>query len=115
MNDADLASFTSRYMLLSKALEMINAMYPLKGTDNRIQTLLPELVDKFDGMTLKDLMNLANNRKETRHYVDRSDDSLSHPAMSEDELKLFYSKSNQLCLNILRRSLGLGLVDFSAD
>ena len=35
--------------------------------------------------------------------------------MSEEELKLFYSMTNQLCLNILRRSLGLGLVNFSTD
>mgnify|MGYP004614667533 FL=1 len=35
--------------------------------------------------------------------------------MSEEGLKLFYSMTNQLCLNILRRSLGLGLVNFSTD
>lgn len=115
LNDADLISFTGRYMLLSKALEIVNAMYPLKGKDDRIQTLLPELVDQFKGTTIKDMLNLANNRKETRHYVDKSKETLSHPAMTEDELKLFYSFTNQLCLNLIRRSLGLGLVDYGID
>lgn len=115
LNDADLVSFTGRYMLLSKALEMVNAMYPLtKRKDDRIQTIMPELVEQFNGVTIKELMNLANNRRETRHYIDKSRTSLCHQAMSEDERKLFYSMSNQLCLNIIRRSLGLGIVNFGA-
>lgn len=60
-------------------------------------------------------MNLANNRRETRHYVGKINESFSHPAMSEEELKLFYSMTNQLCLNIIRQSLGLGIVNFSTD
>ena len=115
LNDADLVSFTGRYMLLSKALEIVNAMHPLKRTDDRIQILLPELVQQFNGATIKDMMNLANNRKETRHYVDKSKDTLCHQAMSEEELKTFYSFTNQLCLNLLRRSLGLDIVDFSME
>jgi len=116
LNDADLVSTTGRYMLLSKALEMVNAMYPLtKHKDDRIQTILPELSEQFKGITLKQLMGLANTRRETRHYVDKSSESLSHQAMSEEERKLFYLMTNQLCLNIIRRSLGLGLVNFSAD
>ena len=114
LNDADLVSFTGRYMLLSKALEMVSAMCPpKKGRDERIRILLPELVERFNGTTLSDLMNLANNRKETRHYVDKSSESLSHPPMSEEELRSFYSLTNQLCLNIIRRSLGLGIVVFA--
>ena len=102
-------------MLLSKALEMVNAMYPLtKRKDDRIQTIMPELVEQFNGVTIKELMNLTNNRRETRHYIDKSRDSFCHQAMSEDERKLFYSMSNQLCLNIIRRSLGLGIVNFGA-
>lgn len=116
LNDADLVSYTGRYMLLSKALEMINAMYPLTNNkDDRIQTILPEISERFNGVTLKKLMGLANTRRETRHYVDKSNESLSHQAMTEDELKLFYSMTNQLCLNIIRRSFGLGLVDFCTD
>lgn len=116
LNDADLVSFTGRYMLLSKALEMVSAMCPpKKGRDERIRILLPELYERFKGTTLSDLMNLANNRKETRHYVDKSSESLSHPSMSEEELKMFYSLTNQLCLNIVRRSLGLGIVDFCPE
>lgn len=116
LNDADLVSTTGRYMLLSKALEMVNAMYPLtKHKDDRIQTILPELSEQFKGITLKQLMGLANTRRETRHYVDKSSESLSHQAMSEEERKLFYLMTNQLCLNIIRRSLGLGLVNFSTD
>lgn len=112
LNDADLVSFTGRYMLLGKALEIVNAMYPLKGKDSRIQDLLPELIERFNGTTIKDLLNLANNRKETRHYVNKSKDTLSHQEMSVDERKLFYALTNQLCINLLRRSLGLNNVDF---
>ncbi len=116
MNDADLVSSTGRYMLLSKALEMVNAMYPLtKRKDERLQTILPELGGYFNGVTLKTLMDIANNRRETRHYVDKSSESLSHQAMSEEERKLFYLMTNQICLNIIRRSLGLGLVNFCTD
>lgn len=116
LNDADLVSYTGRYMLLSKALEIVNAMYPLTtNKDHRIQTILPELAEEFRGVTLKDLMNLANNRRETRHYVDKTTESLSHQAMSVEERKLFYSMTNQLCLNIIRRSLGLDFVILYPD
>lgn len=116
LNDADLVSFTGRYMLLGKAIEMVDSMFPFtNGEDDRIQTILPELSEQFKGVTIKKLRGLANTRRETRHYVQQSNKSLSHPTMSEEELKLFYSMTNQLCLNILRRSLGLGLVNFSTD
>lgn len=116
LNDADLVSFTGRYMLLGKAIEMVDSMYPFtNGKDDRIQTILPELSEQFNGVTIKTLRGLANTRRETRHYVQQSNKSISHPAMSEEELKLFYSMTNQLCLNIIRRSLGLGLVNFCTD
>ena len=116
INDADLVSFTGRYMLLGKAIEMVDSMYPFtNGRDDRIQTILPELSEQFNGVTIKKLRGLANTRRETRHYVDKSSESLSHQAMSEEERKLFYLMTNQLCLNIIRRSLGLGLVNFSTD
>ena len=93
-------------MLLGKAIEMVDSMFPFtNGEDDRIQK----------GVTIKKLRGLANTRRETRHYVQQSNKSLSHPTMSEEELKLFYSMTNQLCLNILRSSLGLGLVNFSTD
>lgn len=116
LNDADLVSFTGRYMLLGKAIEMVDSMFPFtNGEDDRIQTILPELSEQFKGVTIKKLRGLANTRRETRHYVQQSNKSLSHPTMSVEERKLFYSMTNQLCLNILRRSLGLGLVNFSTD
>lgn len=116
LNDVDLVSFTGRYMLLGKAIEMVDSMYPFtNGKDDRIQTILPELSEQFNGVTIKTLRGLANTRRETRHYVQQSNKSISHPAMSEEELKLFYSMTNQLCLNIIRRSLGLGLVNFCTD
>lgn len=116
LNDVDLVSFTGRYMLLGKAIEMVDSMYPFtNGKDDRIQTILPELSEQFNGVTIKTLRGLANTRRETRHYVQQSNKSISHPAMSGEELKLFYSMTNQLCLNIIRRSLGLGLVNFCTD
>ena len=53
LNDADLVSFTGRYMLLGKAIEMVDSMFPFtNGEDDRIQTILPELSEHFKGVTI---------------------------------------------------------------
>lgn len=110
INDADLVSFSARYLLLGKALEIVDSLYPLKHRkDNRIVELFPELESYFNGTTLKDLLTLANNRKETRHYIAEKSTLTSHQSMNEEELKKFYYLTNLLCINIIRKQLGLEL------
>lgn len=109
MNDVDLITDSSRYMLLGKALEIVDAMYPLnhKRIDNRIRDLFPEIADKFNGMTLKSLIGLSNTRKESRHYINVKSAIIPHQGMTYGERKDFYYYSNLLCLNLIRKALGL--------
>ena len=114
-NDADSVSFTARYMLLSKGLEIIDSIFPLEHRrhDNRIECFFPELIESFGKTTIKDLLALANQRKETRHYISNKQNVLSHPSMTEDELKQFYYLSNLLCVNTVRKELGLTIKTYT--
>lgn len=113
INSADLVSDVARYNLLGKALEIVNSLYPLEGkADLRIKNVFPELSDTFGLTTIKDLQNLANNRKESRHYIKDKLKSSPHPSMTEEERKKYYDLSNLLCINIVRKSLGLKTVLF---
>lgn len=111
MNDVDLITDSSRYMLLGKALEIVDAMKPLKlkrqEQDNRICDLFPEIADKFNGMTLKALKGLSNTRKESRHYIYDKTNIIPHQGMTYGERKDFYYYSTLLCLNLIRKALGL--------
>ena len=114
INDVDLVSYSARYMLIGKALEIVDALYPLNnGKDRRIEQFFPELIDIFNGTTIKDLMNLANNRQESRHYVKKKASLTPHDAMTNYELKKYYDLSNNLCLYIIRRELGLEPVEIT--
>ena len=108
MNDVDLITDSSRYMLIGKALEIVDAMYPLnhQKQDRRINDLFPEIADRFNGMTLKALIGLSNSRKESRHYVDKKK-TITHQGMTYEERKDFYYYSNLLCLNLIRKDLDL--------
>lgn len=113
INSADLVLDAARYMLLGKALEIVNSLYPLKGkADLRIKNEFPELSDTFGMTTIKDLHNLANNRKESRHYIKDKPTTSPHPSMTEDERKKFYDLINLLCISIVRKALGLETVLF---
>lgn len=115
MNDVDLITDSSRYMLIGKALEIVDAMDPLKHTkkeqDNRICNSFPEIADKFNGITLKKLIKLSNTRKESRHYVDKKK-TITHQGMTYEERKDFYYYSTLLCINLIRKALGLQPVYF---
>ena len=102
----------NRYMLIGKALEIVNVIYPYqKGKpDRRIQENHPELLTFFEGMTLKDLICLSNNRQESRHFIKSLTDI--HPQMTEDEAKKFYLCSVRLITNIIRIKLGLKSLSF---
>lgn len=108
MNEVDLVSNTSRYMLIGKGLEIVNSFYPLeKKKDDRIHQLFPEIDYLFNGITIKKLFELANNRKESRHYVLNNKTKTPHHSMTIDELKQYYYCSNLLFVNVLRKALGL--------
>lgn len=109
INDADLASHTSRYILLAKALEIVDSLYPFnhRGNDDRIARCFPEIVSFFNGVTIKDLMNLSNNRVETRHYIKDKSSTKPHPQMTGKEAIDLYRYVNLLCVNIVRKELGL--------
>ena len=112
LNNAILTSTDSNvYMLIGKALEIINAIYPLKGKkDNRIYDYFPELEDVCEGYTIKDLMGLCNNRKETRHYIKNKTQLIPHDSLSKEEGLLLFKFSKNLILNVVRDKVGLAHV-----
>jgi len=98
------------FMLIGKALEIINAMYPFQHNhgkpDKRIEEYFPELIDTFQGITIKNLMDLSNNRQETRHFLDKKK-HLPHESLTRDERINLYRCSTCLMLSVLRRKFGL--------
>lgn len=115
LNDSILSSTNSNiFMLMGKALEIINAMYPLKTKkDRRIEEHFPELTSVFNSYTIKDLMNLSNNRKETRHYIKDKAKLISHESLNEEERIMMYKCTICLITNVLREQLGLPRVNFT--
>ena len=102
----------NRYMLIGKALEIVNAIYPYQRgrQDRRIQENHPELLPFFEGTTLKNLIGLSNSRQESRHYINQSTDS--HPKLSEEEAGKLYLCSVLLITNIIRKVCGLEVQTF---
>ena len=102
----------NRYMLIGKALEIVNAIYPYQRgrQDRRIQENHPELLPFFEGTTLKDLIGLSNSRQESRHYMRNLKDS--HPRLTEEEREKLYLCSVLLITNIIRKVCGLEVQTF---
>lgn len=114
INDVDIVSPSSRFMLLGKAIEIVDSLYPLAGLNNydtRIRTLFPDIADSFKGVTIKNLRGLANSRKETRHYIDKH--RVVHPEMTDDERRNYYECTNLLCINVVRKELGFDTIVFN--
>lgn len=109
LNNAILTSTDSNvYMLIGKALEIIDAIYPLKGKkDNRIYEYFPELEGIYEGYTIKDLMGLCNNRKETRHFIKDKTQLIPHDPLSKEEGLLLFKFSTNLILNVVRDKFDL--------
>ncbi len=94
------------YLIMGKVIDMINWLYPLNHRkDKRINDLFPELLPFFGETTIKDLLGIANTRKETRHY-DASSKS-PHPALTDQEAELYFQRIDVLALDIVRIKLGL--------
>ena len=107
----------NRYMLIGKALEIVNAIYPYERqrgrSDDRIERLHPELLTVFGATTIKDLIEWSNNRQESRHYVGRGTNP--HPPLTMEEKEQLYTCSVYLITNIIRLQLGLEVITFKQD
>ena len=94
------------YLIMGKLIDMINWLYPLKHRlDRRIKETFPELIPFFGDTTIKDLMGIANSRKETRHY--NASPQSPHPALTNQEAELYFQRIDILALDIIRIRLGL--------
>ncbi len=106
-NSANMIDNHICYLVLGKALEIIDSIYPYKKPDNRIADSFPELVCLFKGITIKRLMDWANNRRETRHYIGDKDTCSSHQSLSDDEAEIYYVLINELVIYEVRRNFKL--------
>lgn len=96
------------YMLIGKALEIINALYPKNSRkDKRIERYFPKLSNVFNDYTIEYLIYLSNNRKETRHYVKDKTNVISHDSLNKKERIMMYKCSTCLLLNVIREKFGL--------
>ena len=94
------------YLIMGKLIDMINWLYPLEHrTDRRIKDIFPELIPFFGDTTIKDLMGIANSRKETRHYSKSSQSP--HPALTSQEAESYFLRIDVLAIDIVRIKLGL--------
>ncbi len=108
LNSALESTNLNRYLILGKALEIVDAMYPYKNSkDDRLNAINPLLNEIFKGKTIKDLRGLSNTRKETRHYIGDKINILPHQEMTEDEKILYYNCIFNLIVCIIRQSLSL--------
>ena len=108
--EADLASEMTRSLVYGKVLEIIDAIHPLpKGSkkDKRIEEYYPCMQELFNGITIKDLMNWANNRADTRHYAAQKKNVKAHPFLSYEELGIYEPLIDNLAFNEVRTSFGL--------
>ena len=116
LNSALESTDLNRYLILGKALEIIDAMYPNKNSkDDRLNVINPLLNEVFKGKTIKDLRGLSNTRKETRHYIGDKNNVLPHQEMTENEKILYYNCIFNLVVCVIRQSFALNYspYDFS--
>ena len=84
LNSAVEADERSCFIIMGKVIDMINYLYPLgdsnRKPDRRIYVNFPELLPFFCNTTIKDLMVIANTRRETSHY--NKNGSQPHPPLA---------------------------------
>ncbi|MBO5919121.1 MAG: hypothetical protein J6Q34_01355 [Bacteroidales bacterium] len=104
---------SNRYMLIGKALEIINVLYPYRRErdrdDSRIKIYFPELQSIFNGVTIRDLISLSNSRREARHFVSPKNGGI-HPSLTKKEMKDLFMCSTILIVNVVRSQLGVELM-----
>lgn len=100
----------SCFLIMSKVIDMINYLYPpcksSPHNDKRILEYFPELQPFFIDTSIRDLMGVANGRKETRHYENKKTGA-PHHSISGHEAEQFYQRIDVLALSIVRKKLGL--------
>lgn len=102
LNDLDI-----RYLIMCKALEIVNAFYPLSERPEKAFKLLPkEVKNEFGTKNLKWLNTRAQHRYETRHGINKNNGK-SHPKMTSIELKEFARLSQLLVSYVVRKEFGL--------
>lgn len=100
----------SCFLIMSKVIDMINYLYPPNKSnphnDKRILEYFPELQPFFKDTSIRDLMGVANGRKETRHYENKKTGA-PHRSIIGYEAEQFYQRIDVLALSIVRNKLGL--------
>lgn len=100
----------SCFLIMSKVLDMINFLYPPSKShphnDKRISQYFPELQPIFIDTTIRDLFEIANRRKETRHYEDKKTQT-PHNSIKGHEAEQFFQRVDVLAMSVVRRKLGL--------
>lgn len=100
----------SCFLIMSKVLDMINFLYPPSKShphnDKRISLYFPELKPFFIDTTIRDLFEIANGRKETRHYEDKKTQT-PHNSIKGHEAEQFFQRVDVLAMSVVRRKLGL--------
>lgn len=100
----------SCFLIMSKVLDMINFLYPPSKShphnDKRISQYFLELHPFFIDTTIRDLFEIANQRKETRHYEDKKTCN-PHNSIKGHEAEQFFQRVDVLALSLVRNKLGL--------
>lgn len=100
----------SCFLIMSKVLDMINFLYPPSKSrphnDKRISQYFPELKPFFIDTTIRDLFEIANRRKETRHYEDKKTQT-PHNSIKGHEAEQFFQRVDVLAMSVVRKKLGL--------
>lgn len=113
-NSAVEADELSCFLIFSKVIDMINFLYPYdksnRKKDKRIIKYFPKLLPFFGETSIKDLMIIANSRKETRHYNKNSNQPLTGI-----EAELYYQRIDVLALEIIRNKLKLPPFTYSTN
>lgn len=110
--EADKSTPMLRYMAYGKVLEIINAKYPLRNKkyDDRIETYFPDMKDAFGDVTIHKLMDWANNRADTRHYIKDKNTIVAHMPLTYEEKGIYESLIDNLAINVIRKEFGLEMV-----
>ena len=101
------------FMLIGKALEIINALHPYKkhqkSKDRRIENFFPELLEQFQDVTIEMLLKWSNDRKEARHFInDKCKTNVeAHVSLTEEERENLYKCSICLIINVIRTAFEL--------
>ena len=94
----------SCFLIMSKVLDMINFLYPPSKShshnDKRISQYFPELQPFFIDTTIRKLFEIANQRKETRHYENQKT-RIPHKSIKGHEAEQFFQRVDVLALSVV--------------